>query len=268
MSVRGTRASGYISGMSTDERETWSDASAGLYQFRTALIWRLVVVIVGVLYVAVAFMSPSNGTPGSFMLFIGVAEIATTVYGVVGLWRFAAGAPAAIGAGVNIAVACMIGVVGAQIWGTWVVWHVIQFSDRAAHATSMWNMPSIGDLMDQAKNLPYVQTAAGVAALVAVLFVLGAIRRCGDVLGDGALARRAGDTMGLVVILAIAYGAISYWMNAHAAGGIAVLLLMVAMFGIAVLASFVGVLRAAADRMLEGAAEPTLPVASMLSREP
>ena len=246
-----------------EEARAWDDAASGLDTHRHAVVFRIVIVVASVLYVVSQIMAKSGGEPGGFTLALAVAELMTTVMAIAGVARFAGRAPRSAASAASLAPMFLIGVALAQIWVVWISYRIMQFTSAASHTTSMWNMPSIGDLMDQAKIMPYVAIGAGIAGMVSLLLVLGGIQGVARALNNDALVKRARGMMVAIVILGIGYGAIQRWVttgrvNNGAIGALA----MLAVFGIIVLFGYISILGTASQVMREPAAA-TLPVAEV-----
>jgi len=233
------------------ESMKWDDAARGIELHRNAVVFRTVVLIVAILYALAQMLSKSPAEPGGFAFILGLAELAATIAALVGIARFAARVPIDAGGLAMIGVFALVVVVGIEIYTLWVLFKVMQFLQAAKHAESMWNTPSM-DILDHVERLPTAQIIAGIAGLVAVLVVLAVIASVGRARGVLELARRAHGLVVAVVLLAIAYGAIMHWVE-HARrasdGELLMVLAGIAMFGLIVLASYIGTLTRAAAIM-------------------
>jgi len=236
---------------------SWEEAASGLDLHRLGVIFRVVVVVAAVCFALLQLGSHGDPTPGGFSLLLGLAEIITTFMSIVGIARFGAKSPASIGGGMSFAVMCFVGVALAEAWSLWVIFRVIQFVDAVKHG----HYPDIGGLESAAANLPYVQVAAGVAGLIAILFVLAAIRRVGLAIGQEDLADSASRNQIAVMILAVGYGIVIKMATARGAGNSGlVLLLGFAIYALVVLISYIAILK----RGVEAMRTPNpLPVASI-----
>jgi hypothetical protein len=232
--------------MSDDGTFDWKQAASGLELHRSALVFKVFVVIVAILYALVQIASKHGGAePGAFTLMLGIAEICATIMALVGVARFTSNLPPEAGGLGMFAVVCLVGVVGVQLYALWVVWKVMEVVS-SKHSSAIW------DVMSHAERLPTVQLVGSIAGLFALLIVLGAIAGVGRILSVPALTGRARGLMFAVVTLAIAYGAILHWVQ-HARGlgvgeGLGALGLLAA-FGIGVLVSYIGTLTWAASTM-------------------
>jgi len=239
------------------ESQAWNDAAGGLDTLRSGVVMRLVVMCVAFVYAVAAFTSRGGGGPGGFALLLGVGELIATIVALVGALRFAARLPRHVQTAAGLAGLCLIIVLLCQLYGLWISWRVIKFTSAAEHATSMWNMPSIGDLDQAVDRLPYIQMIAGVCGLVSVMAILGGISAVGRALGDDDLGRRARGLTIAVVILAIGYGLVVKWLaSGHPSNAALPLLLMLAIFALFVLFAYLGLLRAASDVMRAGPKPP------------
>lgn len=243
-----------------DALYSWEDAASGLDLHRLGVVFRVVIVIAAVCFALLQFGSKSaDPTPGAFSMLLGLAEIITTIMSIIGISRFGARSPASVGGGMGFAVMCMVGVVLAEAWALWVIWRVIQFVDAVKHG----HYPDIGGLEQSAEHLPYVNVAAGVAGLIAILFVLAAIRRVGLAVGNEDLADSASRNQLAIMILAVGYGiVIKLATDRHAGDGALVLLLGFAIYALVVLISYIALLKRAVDAMR---APSHLPMASVIS---
>ena len=233
---------------------SWQEAAAGLDTHRNAILFRIVIAIVGVLYVATLLISDSREPPsGVFALLIGVGEMCATLMALMGVVRFAAKVPERARATASFASFALIAVIVGELYALWVGWRMVQFASAASHATSAWSVPPVGDLLEQVDRLPYISMAAGIAGLLAVLTVLGSISSVGHALSDDALVRRAQRMSIAVVLLGVGYGLIERW-SIHAGGPLAIAALAVlAVFALGTLFAYIGVLTTASDAMRSGA---------------
>ncbi|HEV7555846.1 MAG TPA: hypothetical protein VGO00_10345, partial [Kofleriaceae bacterium] len=182
----------------------WGQAAAGLDTHRSAVLFRIVVMIAAVLYVATRMISDSPG-PGVFGLVLGAAELCATIMALVGVVRFAGKAPDRARPTASFASFALIAVIVGELYALWIGWRAIQFNAAMEHATT-WDMPPTGDLVEQIERLPYVNMAAGIAGMLAILTVLGSITTVGHALSDDNLVRRARRMSIAVVVLGVAYG--------------------------------------------------------------
>jgi hypothetical protein len=240
------------------ERQAWNDAAAGLDTLRTGVVLRLVVMLAAFVYTIALFSSKGmGGGPGGFALLLGVGELIATIVALAGALRFAARLPRHVQTAAGLAGLCLIVVLLCQLYGLWISWRVIQFTSAAEHATSMWNMPAIGDLDKAVDRLPYIQMVAGVCGLISVMAILGGIGAVGRALGDDDLGRRSRGLMIAVVILAVGYGLIIKWLTSgHPSNAALPLMLMLAIFALFVLFAYLGILRTAGDAMRAGPKPP------------
>lgn len=236
---------------------SWEEAASGLDLHRLGVIFRVVVVVLAVCFALLQFGSKGDPTPGAFALLLGLAETITTIMSIIGIARFGAKAPASIGGGMSFAVMCFVGVALAEAWALWVIWRVIQAVDALKHGRDY----DFGGLVSSAENLPYVQVAAGVAGLIAILFVLAAIRRVGLAVNQEDLADSASRNQMAVMILAVGYGIVIKLASSRGAGdGALILLLGFAIYALVVLISYIAILK----RGVEAMRSPSqLPIASI-----
>src|SRR5262249_21263153 len=110
-----------------------------------------------------------------------------------------------------------------------------------------------GNLMDQAEALPTVQMMAGIAGMIGILCVVGGIRGVGRALGDDNLVVQARNMTIALVVLAVGYGVIQRSiLKVRSEGTLIMMLATLAIFGLVVLFSYLGTLRAASDAMRRG----------------
>lgn len=240
---------------------SWHDAAEGLETHKNAVIFRLVITIAAVLYVVMQFMSKSGGGagPGAFALILGTAELLATFMGIAGVARFAGRAPGGVSSGAGFATICLIGVACAEVWSVWITFRVIQATSNPSGTSDIW------DLIKQAERLPYIQMAAGIAGMIAILVVLGSITSVARALNDSTLAGRARGMMIAVVVLGVAYGFVQRWLASGRVGDSAIgVLAMLAVYGLVVLFGYIGVLGAAATAMRSGPGPSPLPVAEIV----
>jgi hypothetical protein len=241
-----------------ENAESWGEAASGLETHKSAVVFRIVVVIAAVLYVVMQMMAKhGSGDPGAFTLVLGAAELLTTLIGIAGISRFAGRAPSGSGSAAGFATICLIGVAAAEVWTIWIVFRVIQATANPSGTHDLW------DLIKQAERLPYIQLAAGIAGMIAILAVLGGISGVARTLGDEALGRRARGMMIATVILGIAYGLVQRWIASGRVNDSAIAVLaMLAVYGLVVLFGYIGVLTSAIEAMRRGGAAP-LPIAEI-----
>src|SRR5262245_25095876 len=175
------------------EALAWSDAAGGLDTHRNAVLMRVVVTLVAIIYLTIQLTSAHGGgsSPGGFALLLALAELIATVIALAGALRFASRLPPHVTSAAGLAAVCLLVVLLCEIYGVWISWRVIQVTSAAEHASSMWGMPDVGDIETHLKRLPYVQIVSGVAGLVGVLAILGGITAVGRALEDDGLVRRA-----------------------------------------------------------------------------
>ncbi len=243
-----------------ENEESWFDAASGLETHKSAVVFRIVIVLAAVLYVVMQMMSKhGSGEPGAFALVLGAAELLTTIIGIAGVSRFAGRAPNSSGSAAGFATICLIGVAAAEVWTVWITFRVVQATANPGGTHDIW------DLIKQAERLPYIQMAAGIAGMVAILAVLGGISGVARSLADDALGRRARGMMIATVILGIAYGLVQRWIASGRVNDSAIAVLaMLAVYGLIVLFGYIGVLTSAIAAMRKGGAAP-LPVAEIRS---
>lgn len=232
----------------------WPEAAAGLDTHRNAILFRIVIAIIGVLYVATQLISDAHEPPsGVFALLVGVGELCATLMALMGVVRFAAKVPERARATASFASFALIAVVVAELYVLWIGWRMVQFTSAVSHSTTAWSMPPLGDLLEQIDRLPYINMAAGIGGLLALLTILGSISSVGHALCDDALVRRAQRMSIAVVILGVGYGLILRW-SMHASGALAIAgLAILAVFALGVLFAYIGVLTTASDAMRSGA---------------
>jgi len=235
---------------------SWQEAAAGLDTHRGAVLLRIVVVIAAVLYVATTMVTGSNDKgPSVVNLLLGAGELCATVMALIGVVRFAAKAPDRARPTASFASFALIAVIVAEVYSLWIGWRVIVFASAMEHA-STGIMPPAGDLIEQIQRLPYIQIAAGIAGMLAILTVLGSITSVGHVLSDDNLVRRARRMSIAVVLLGVGYGVILNWaFGSRPSDGYFVFAAVgaLAVFALGVLFAYIGVLTMASDAMRSGA---------------
>jgi hypothetical protein len=180
------------------------NAASGLELHRSALSFRVLLIVVAIIYVLVRLASDTTpAEPGGFGLLLGVAEVASTIAALVGVSRFVANLPSENRGLGGVATVCLLVTIGTSLWALWVTWQVMELVARAKHATSFWNMPSM-DILDKAERLPTVQTVGAITGLLALLIVLLTIAGVGRTLAKPYLASTARGLMVAVVVLAVA----------------------------------------------------------------
>jgi peptidoglycan biosynthesis protein MviN/MurJ (putative lipid II flippase) len=238
----------------------WHEAARGIELHRSAVIWRVVVLVIAILYAVVQGIANNAAEPGGFAIFLALAELCVTIAAMIGVVRFVTHAPTAADASAGFAVVCLLVIAGTQAYALWILFKVREFLDAAQHATSMWNTPSL-DILDQVKRLPTIQLVGAIAGFVAMLLVLGGISRVGRVHKGPELAPRAHRLAVATTLLAVAYGVIMHWVQ-HArhlsTGEMLTVLAALAIFGLVVLARYIALLTdaGAVMRRLRGSELP------------
>jgi hypothetical protein len=200
-------ADGEDAAIASDQPATapWqAPAADGLGLYRGALITRVVIAIVAV--VVALTLAGGRGGPSGFALMLPVIDIIAAALMVIGLLRFGANLPEG-GGGASAGALCMIGAGSIQIYTTFIAWRVADYAERASRATSMWDMPNIGDLIDQAEMLPALELAATTLSLAGFLLLLTSLRWVADWFQRPELrARAAGLSVGACVLVLVAAG--------------------------------------------------------------
>jgi hypothetical protein len=240
----------------------WQEAAAGLDTHRSAVLLRIVVMIVGVLYVATMMMSSSHDyRSGVFGLVIGAGELCATAMALIGVVRFAGKAPSRARSMASFASFALIAVIVAEIYALWIGWRLLELSS-AMQRGNPFDMAPSRDLLEHLERLPYINIGAGIAGMLAILTVLGSLTSIGHALSDDNLIRRSRRMSIAVVILGVGYGLILNWaVEAPHTHGYVVLAAIgaIAVFGLGVLFAYIGVLTMASDAMRSGAV--AIPVA-------
>jgi hypothetical protein len=244
-------------------------AADGLSQYRAGVIARLVVACgaVGVIGIAMLAKSPSLAT--AVGLIVPVAQVIAELVMLVGLVRYAIHAPGEGGGGAFAAAGCLAVAGLGELYAYSIAWRVFSYQQRAAHATSYWDSPRLGDLAEKAEILPFVELATGALAMVGALVVLASLGALARWLARRDLESRSGALLIWIALLSIAVGCLRYYLaTSHSPALGPIVLAAVALLFAAVtvfvqyvglLGSLVAALRGSAPvppaRVVSGAAE-------------
>jgi hypothetical protein len=246
------------------EGEGWTVAAEGLRLYRGALIARLVIVCVTLGLVGWALMTKNPGSLKGLGLILPLAELVAALVMLVGLVRYSSNLPVQVGAtGAAVGgIICFVLAGLTQLYAYSIVWRLHSFQQKAERATSMWDMPSIGDLMDKAQSLPWIDLLATVTSLIGLLLVLTSLKTLARWLGERGLEGSAnGLAVGMALLTIFAGGVRWYVATARrpSAGLILMLGLIAAIWALAMIVQYIGLLRELSQAMEAG--RPTIPTA-------
>lgn len=189
--------------------ESFPSAADGLALYRGALIARVAIACVGLGAIGIGLASRSQSSLAMLGLLLPIAEMIAAIAMIVGVLRYAANLPREADASGGAVAGVVFMVLGGliQLYGYTIAWRIHLYNQAASRATSMWDAPAIGDLLEVAKRLPWIELAATSLALVGLCLVLGSLRSLARWQGRRDLeSRTAVLTAGMAVLVCAAAG--------------------------------------------------------------
>jgi len=238
--------------------DSFQNAATGLALLRSALVCRIVIVGLAIAYAATLIASPQTHDSGGFGLLLGFAELATTVVALVGAARFASRAPDGVAGSAGFAPLCLGVAILVQVYSLWITWQVFEYNSDGGSGLRARDVMALEVGL---RRMPYLAIGSAVAALLAMLSIIGGIASVARALSRPALVQRAHATGLGLFVFAVLFSIVQSWSKrAHpdvvAAG-------VVAAIAIALLVAYVLLLGEAIKVMRYGA--PKLPVAHVIT---
>jgi hypothetical protein len=140
-----------------------------------------------------------------------VVGVITTVFLIIGLYRYARYPAPYGGAGPSLVIGLLVIGVILDIVGAKTTDTLFQLVAKAQHADSMWSMPSFSDLESMQATVVWTGRLSLVVGLVSMLILVGSVKMTARSVNAHALATTADVTMALMVIAAFGALAVGVW---------------------------------------------------------
>jgi hypothetical protein len=246
--------------MNLREDGDWRRVSSGLGIYRLGVIAQLVLTCIAMGAVGVVLVSKNPASMEGLGLVLPVAGLVATLVMIIGLERYVSHLPPQVGARLAAIGAIVLMIVSGliQIYAYWFLWRLRAAQD--ASSSSDW--ARLGDMLDLAEALPWIEMAAGLAAMGALLLVLWSLHTVGRWLGDRWIERRAASLAIAAALLALFSGGLRWWLATADDPSVTVVVVLgiaALLWALATIVLYVELLREVAEVVAYRAPEPRLP---------